>query len=107
MRHSIARIIAFLAIAIGSSQSYGKEPVGAMLSPYVNDDTFLTAYLSLGALPQKQANEGLGLLALLPVLENDAQAVIFALQGTDHLAHACRDAGGDAAYLVVALADMN
>jgi hypothetical protein len=79
----------------------------ATLAPYVNDDTFVAAYFNLSALPKQGAKEDSSLFAVLPFLDDDAQAAQAVLQGVDQMARAIAAAGADSVYMVAGLADVN
>ena len=95
-----------LSPARGGLAAESMTPAGT-LAPYVNDDTFVAAYLNLSALPKKGANEDSSLFAVLPFLDGDAQATLMVLHGLDQTARAIAAAGADSVYMVAGLADVN
>ncbi len=77
----------------------------AMLTPYVNDDTFFAAYLNLAAVANDDASDKGALFALLPAMSDDAQTSISALKGVEQTVRALRAAGVDDVYVVGGLPD--
>jgi hypothetical protein len=102
-----------LALALCSLgwQAFGSAAAGAdnaaVLAPYVNDDSFVAAYLDLTALPKTDVNENDQLFAVLPQLGEDAQAWILALKGAGDSVERLRGAGVNAIYVIAGLGDVN
>jgi len=79
----------------------------AVLAPYVNDDTFLAAYLNLAAVATEDHVEKAGLFAFLSAMSDDPHSLVSALKGTEQTLRALRAAGVNAIYVVAGLGDMN
>jgi hypothetical protein len=81
----------------------------AVLEPFVDDDTFIAAFVDVASLPKKDdpdSDDG-KLLRLLPFLNDDAQVLLTVMAGLDQYVDILRRAKVDAVYLIAGLGDAN
>src|SRR4051794_6983354 len=79
----------------------------AVLTQYVNDDTFAVASLNIAAMGPSKDHEAIltpQLLMALKYMPADAQAQIFLVSAADTLARRFHDVGGEAIYVIAGLA---
>jgi hypothetical protein len=79
----------------------------AVLAPYVNDDTFLAAYVDLATLPKDGVRQYLRVVRLLPYMSDDGSDWTAALDGFGKIVEALPTGRVDAVYIVAALSDIN
>lgn len=105
------RILRFLVVAaIVSSATLGADAVAddvsGVLTPFVNDDTFIAARVDVAALPAF-GNAG-DLVKALPMLSSsaDAQSWALAARVIEGVIKRFQEAGGQSVYVVAGLADL-
>src|SRR4051812_41589503 len=70
----------------------------AVLSPFVNDDTFAAAYIDAGSLKVSEASTFT--TKILPMFGDEAQHLMFGVMMIDGIVHRFQDAGGEELYVV-------